>query len=230
MKSRRTFIKEAQLELDAIPTLAAVEKAIGIKAVKWKRRCHEISCKMLDQKLVIGVERYGHYYGPVSRNYERHGLPFQPHGWIETPRGLVVDPTRWVFRMVAPYIFYGPSLDYDAGGQRQHFEQNGPYPAGPHDPAMDSPHLLPEQRELRAKLIQLIMPKAAMKRMAMQTGGQTRDFSFSQVFWLAHAPLPWWGEHAQAIYQAIADAGFKATIPFDNWRMAMNKPMASNLP
>lgn len=230
MKSRRDRSNEADLELETVPTVVEVEKALGIKALKWKSRCHEIACKMLNAKLVVGVERYGHYYGPVSRNYGRYGLPFQPHGWIETPRGLVIDPTRWVFRMVSPYIFYGPALDYDAGGQRMHFENNGLYPAGPHDPLMDSPNLSPAQRELRTRVIQLIMPKAAMKRLMAQTGGQNKDFSFDQVFWLAHAPLLWWGEHARAIYQAIADAGFRAMIPFDNWQMAMNTPMAANLP
>jgi hypothetical protein len=62
------------------------------------------------------------------------------------------------------------------------------------------------------------------------TNGQTEDFTFAQVFWLAHAPVSWWGAHAKGIYEAIAAAGYKAMIPIDAWRMAMNTPLAAHLP
>ena len=48
--------READLELASVPTLAAVEKAIGIKAAKWKNRCHEIACKMLTTKVAVGID------------------------------------------------------------------------------------------------------------------------------------------------------------------------------
>jgi hypothetical protein len=227
---------DAGRELASIPTVRQVEAAIKIKASRWPGRCHEIACKMLEAGLVQGVERYGHYYGPVALKHPRCGLPFQRHGWIETPRRLVVDPTRWAFRMVKPYIYYGPTLDYDAGGQRILMDFARPYPAGPKDEAstwpslLDSPNLTDEQRAERRKIIQLDIPGPARDHLAKLTGGQVADFTFEQVFWMAHVPLALWGEHAGVIYEALAKAGHRAMIPFDNWRMAMEKPMAANLP
>ena len=74
------------------------------------------------------------------------------------------------------------------------------------------------------------MPRAARQQLVAQTGGQYKDFSFDQVFWIAHAPVSWWGEHARAIYAAIEAAGHRSMIPFDCWRMVMDLPLASNLP
>lgn len=221
---------DADRELASIPTVRAVEEAVKMKASRWPGRCHEIACKMLSAGVVQGTERYGHYHGPVSIEHPRYGLPFQRHGWIETPRGLVIDPTRWCFRMIKPYIFYGPGLDYDPGGQRMFEELVRSYPAGPQDESTYSSCLTSEQRAERRKVIQLDMPGPARDHLATLTNGQVANFSFEQVFWMAHVPLVSWGEHAKAIYEAVAQAGHRAMIPFDNWRMAMEEPMAVNLP
>ena len=37
------------------------------------------------------------------------------HTWIEKLDGTVVDPTRWVFEGVWPYIYEGPRDWYDKG-------------------------------------------------------------------------------------------------------------------
>ena len=210
-----------------LPTVKMVEKVLGMEASKWKDKCHQIACAMLDAGLVAGVERYGHYYGPVSPGYSRRALPFQRHGWIETPDGQVIDPTRWVFEMVEPYIYHGPGDDYDAAKQRMRAEQVGPYP-GPHDPASESKNLTASQREAQRKTVQLNMNSQARTHLGELTGGHVASFSVNQVYWLAHLPLAWLGEHAPAIYGAIAKAGYKAMIPFDAWRMVMEKPMASH--
>jgi hypothetical protein len=231
VKKRRKFARPAlgpAITSADPPSIEAIERAIGMKARRWEHRCHEVSCKMLDRKLVMGVERYGHYYGPVAREHPRHGLPFQRHGWIETPTGSVVDPTRWAFEGVEPYIYHGPGDDYDAGGQRLKASQVGPYPAGPRDESADSEHLTDQQREARRKIVPLAVTGAGLDHLMELTGGQIEDFNLDQVFWLANLPLSWWGGHAPAIYREIARVGYRAFIPVDNWRIAMDAPVASH--
>jgi hypothetical protein len=226
--SRRRWQEAAEYQLE-LPTVEQVEKAISLKAARWKNRCHEISCKILTAKLVPGVERYGHYYGPVSRKHPYHGRPFQRHGWIETPGGTVVDPTRWCFECVKPYIYHGFGNQYDPGGQRVATDNIKPYP-GPHDEADESPNLVDSQRENRRKIIQLAIPLEDLDHLMTLTDGQHENFGFEQVFWLANLPVSYLGVHARGILGALAKAGYKALIPTDNWRMAMEEPVASHLP
>jgi hypothetical protein len=213
---KKSYSREQTLALRStkVPALAVIEKAVGMKARAWRNRCHEVACAMLEKKLVVGVERYGHYYGPVARRHPQYDRPFQRHGWIETPRGLVIDPTRWAFELVAPYVYHGPGDDYDAGGQRARASRLGPYPP----------------RSPDAEFISFDVDGAALLRLRELTGGQDADFSLDQIFWLANLPLERWGRHAAAIYAALAQAGHKAAIPIDLWRMAMDRPVASHLP
>jgi hypothetical protein len=216
-----------------IPTIRAVEDAIGLKATHWPHRCHEIACKMLRARLVVGVERYGHYHGPVSQDHPSYGRPFQRHGWIEAPDASIIDPTRWVFEGVKPYIYHTPPSDeYDPGGQQLIEDMLLVYPAGPRNPAADSPNLTDAQRLARAQVVQLEVQGPAQAHLVTLTGGQKGDFNSNQVFWLANLPLSSLGEHAQAIYEAIVDAAphYKGFIPIDNWRLAMDRPIAENRP
>jgi hypothetical protein len=213
-----------------LPTIAAVEAAIGLAAADWRDRCHEVACKILRRRLVYGEERYGHYYGPVAPAHRRHGLPFQRHGWIEAPDGRVIDPTRWVFEAVEPYLYHGPGDDYDPGGQRLAAGRIQPYPAGPHDAATESPRLTEAQREARRRVFQLDLAGPARAHLIALAGGQDGDYSFEQVFWLANLPLSWWGEHAAAAYESLTRAGQRAMIPIDHLRLATGRPLASHRP
>jgi hypothetical protein len=221
------IVRHRKAKAVVVPTVEAVEQGIGMKAKKWAGRCHEVACKVLKARLAYGTERYGHYYGPVATGYSRHGLPFQRHGWIEALDGTVIDPTRWVFEGVEPYIYHGPADDYDAGGERVAAGMLRPYPKAP-DPAAD---LSEAQREMLRRPIPLDLPAGpARERLAELTDGQVADFTLDQVFWMANLPVSSWRGHARAIYEAIAEAGQKALIPYDNWRMAMDEPMAAHRP
>lgn len=97
-----------------LPTLEQCEKAIGEKAPAWVARCYEISCAIVKAKLVDGVAVYGHWTGPVHSNSHfanRRGLPFVAHGWIRLKDDRVLDPTRWVFEHVKPYLYVGEEPD-----------------------------------------------------------------------------------------------------------------------
>lgn len=66
---------------------------------------------------VQGEVRYGNWMGPIHPDCpEFGGRPFAHHGWVEKADGSIVDPTRWVFEHVKPYIYEGPNDHYDAGG------------------------------------------------------------------------------------------------------------------
>lgn len=212
-----------------VPTVAAVEAVLKTPAEDWQGRCHEVACGMLEAKLVCGVERYGHYYGPVREGYYRAGLPFYRHGWIEAAPGIVIDPTRWVFAACKPYIYVGPDDDYDPGGNRLRDGARGPYPW--HKPLGDSITVFDAaayEAHEAGEVTKLGLPEEAMIRVTGLTNGHGESFSFSQLFWLANLPPDWYGPHARAVYEALERAGQKALIPFDNWRMVMGRPMAEN--
>jgi hypothetical protein len=97
-----------------LPTLAECEKALGEKAEAWVARCYEISCAIVVAGLVDGEAVYGHWLGdvaPGSHFADRGRLAFIQHGWILLKDGRVLDPTRWVFENVTPYLYVGEEPD-----------------------------------------------------------------------------------------------------------------------
>lgn len=97
-----------------LPTLAACEKALGEKAETWVARCYEISCRIVAAGLVEGEAVYGHWLGkvhPRSHFADRGRMPFIQHGWILLKDGSILDPTRWVFEAVSPYLYVGSPPD-----------------------------------------------------------------------------------------------------------------------
>lgn len=211
------------------PTVAAVVAAIGSPTADWKGHCHEVACRLLELKLVPGVERYGHYYGPVRAGYFTPGRPFYRHGWVEARPGVVVDPTRWVFEARRPYIYVGPGDDYDPGGERLAASMVGPYPSskllGDDNDRFDPQAF--EDREA-GRVTDLDLPEEARLWVAHLTNGQAGDFTFGQLMWLANLPLSWHGPHARAVYEAFERAGQSALVPIDNRRAALDRPLAEN--
>lgn len=114
-KAERAREKRAQ-KPKPLPTLAECEKALGEKAETWVARCYEISYRIVAAGLVDGEAVYGHWLGdvaPRSHFADRgHRLAFIPHGWILLKDGRVLDPTRWVFEDVAPYLYIGEEPDH----------------------------------------------------------------------------------------------------------------------
>ena len=72
-------------------------------------------------KTIIPVAKvmYGFYYGPVAETSMFHGKGLIRHGWVVCEDGTLVDPTRWVFEDVDPYIYAinvkDSTADYDPG-------------------------------------------------------------------------------------------------------------------
>jgi hypothetical protein len=212
-----------------VPTITATARVIGLKPADWRGRCHEVACLMLKTKLVPGVERYGHYYGPVRPGFYTAGRPFYRHGWIEAAPDVVVDPTRWVFEARRAYIYIGPGADYDACGSRLAASRVGAYPShwmlGDDSTRFNGEAF--EAHEAR-EIIDLGLAEDDARYVAELTNGHGEGFSFGQLMWLANLPLDWYGPHARAVYEAFKRVGRKALIPIDNWRTVMERPLAEN--
>lgn len=76
-----------------------VAVAIDFPLEKWHSYCLIVVQRMLRHGLVNGVEAGGPSPFPDATF----------HSWIRTPGGGVVDPTRWCYEGVEPYIHVGPA-------------------------------------------------------------------------------------------------------------------------
>jgi len=97
-------------------------KAIGVPVHNWNGQCYGIASAIVDKGLVEGVAIYGHWLGPIAETStfaNRSHLGFVQHGWILLDDGKIMDPTRWVFESIKPYIYVGPTKGlYDEGGNK----------------------------------------------------------------------------------------------------------------
>jgi len=188
-----------------------VAAKIGIPKKKWTGRCYEIACLMVDQGCVEGEAVYGHWLGPVVSTSVFAGRPIVRHGWVRLKDGTVVDPTRWVFEGVEPYIFVGRdtgdgSWPYDEGGDQWRAALRRPPPV-----------FNPERP------VGLEFPSASARVLAEGLLGGIQGWSIEQVFWLANLPYAELGSEAHDIYAAIVRCGHKAAIPQDNFRRAQRE-------
>ena len=96
-------------------TVEEVAKAINLFPEDWKGKCMQIASAMVEKGLVEGVVVYGHWIGPFASGTifsDRAKMGFTHHGWVSTPGNKVIDPTRWVFENVEPYIFQGDPANF----------------------------------------------------------------------------------------------------------------------
>lgn len=118
--------------LRAVLDPEAVAAAIKIPVSEWPGNCYAIACQMVEAGLVTGRAVYGHYLGRIRPGTLFYGKPIVHHGWVVTADEQIIDPTRWVFEGVAPYIHYATtanSHEYDEGGNVFLLTQRRPAPA-----------------------------------------------------------------------------------------------------
>lgn len=194
-------------------TLADCERALGEPAKKWAGRCFEIASRIVEAGLVRGTAVYGHWVGPVhARSHfgDRRGAPFVQHGWVVLAGDArVLDPTRWAFEHKRPYLYLGVADHYDEGGNDWRAAMRKP-----------APKFDPEERSFD-------VPKAIMdsktwsfveRLLGIEPEQEAGTLSFSQLFWLANAPLARLGPHASGVYAAIERLDEVALVPTDNFR------------
>lgn len=197
--------------------VAKVAKAIGIPATKWPARCFEISTKIVEAGLFPGgTAVYGHWTGPVSPKSLFAKKPVVRHGWIQGPDGSVIDPTRFVFEAVKPYIYAGPNDYYDEGGDALRKLMRKPPPA--FDATQPTFFLSSDVLSSPAwfhvmELLQFTEEEDAERDLT--------EVCRDQLLWLASAPYEELGPRAKDIYLCLEKLGKRTYVPIDNWRRAM---------
>lgn len=190
-----------------------IEQAINWTAEEWAGQCYAVSCAIVESGIVEGKVRYGHYLGkvhPDSMFSRQSKAGFVQHGWIELEDGSVVDPTRWVFECREPYIYHGPSDDYDVGGssfREKMREQQGPPIFSPTDQTVDL-------KGVSDRVLRII-------RLLCKDSRQSTVFSTKQLFWLANATPIILGGVAQELYVELDIRGYGSFIPIDYWNLIM---------
>lgn len=190
-----------------IPSLCDIEKAIGIPAKKWSKRCYEISCAILNSGIIDGLAVYGHYNGLVVEGSPFYKKTFIRHGWIVTPDGKIIDPTRWVFECVEPYIFVAKEShpDYDRGGEafRNFFQSVVPIPVPEFNPESKVIFEL-EDEEYKLLFSAILGLDDVCDRVCVE-----------QFFWAANRPLGTLKDMAKPLYIWLEEKGYSGFIPID---------------
>jgi len=185
---------------------------IGIPIEQWPGACYGIAGAV--QEVFGGELRYGHWLGPVSDGCPvegfKSGAPFQRHGWLELDDGSIVDPTRWVFEGVEPYVYEGPNDYYDAGGNQFREAMLGPCPD--YDP-----------NEERTTLAVWKFDANAHRFVMQEIFEGAPGITAPMAYWLANLPLQRLGPHARPVYLALVDCGLRARIPIDNYMLVMGE-------
>lgn len=179
-----------------------ITKAIDLSVDQWPGNCYFVACAMVEAKLVRGKPRYGIYDGAISEHSLFAGRQVTRHGWIER-RTTLVDPTRWVFESVEPYIYVGPrdNPDYDFGGNRLKKSLLRP------PPEFDSTRSHWEVPKHLLPFIQFMLGEVS--------NGHT--VCAWQLVWLSSLPLDMLGDHAKSLYLWVIDeVEIPEFIPIDN--------------
>ena len=214
------LVDQLTLHPDSVGVIAA---AIGVPVEQWKGNCYGIACTMVSELKIPNARAvYGHYHGPIAPGsfFKSHrGQLVTRHGWIVMEGKLVIDPTRWVFEDVDPYLYIGEVNDeYDEGGDQIRQEWNDVRPAPRYGSDGDRDAVLHLHGESLVFVTQL-MPDSPVKLIPGETvehAKATVTLNVPQVFWLANLSRHKLGLHAVEVYQAPVDAGQTAAIPWDN--------------
>jgi len=180
----------------------SIARNIKFPISKWPRNCQYVANLLLQHGLVEGRLCYGFWLGPINPLSPFGGRPFTHHGWVQQEDETIIDPTRWVFECVLPYIYIGPNHgEYDYGGNELKKRFRKPCPAyDPHENQFDFSETPPEAQAFIRSLIP----------------GAVNVLSRNQTFWLANSPLDLLGNQAKPIYKWFVSLHLKAWIPYDN--------------
>jgi len=185
-----------------LPTIEQVEKAIKIPVIRWEGNCSGIAQGLLNAGLVKGKFCYGVWWGPISDKSSFRGRPFTHHAWIELKDGKVVDPTRWAFEGIKPYIYIGISgKEYDKGGNRLREKYMRP---------------CPEYDPIDKKIPIKFSPQ--LKTLVLELLNQPPVFTARQLSWLASLPTDYLEPYTRDVYEALIKVGLTCLIPIDNRR------------
>ncbi len=187
-------------------TIEAIEEYYELPAEKWHGRCSELAHAAIDI-LERGNYAYGHYLGRVDPEGYWDARGVLRHGWVLLDDGRIVDPTRWSFENVEPYIYIGENDgDYDEGGNKLRTALTQPCPS-----AKDGELANLEEVMCSATLFEHLTstPFAEM----------TRD----QAVWVANLSYGDLDFAVASIYSTLIAGGMEVFIPIDNYNMAVRE-------
>lgn len=199
-------------------TMAQAAKLVGAPPSQWHGRCSTVAAKLAPY--FDGVTVHGHWLGEKKGFWAKRGdTPFAQHDWIVVPREggrytrdteTIVDPTRWSFEDAKPYIWIGKNDGmYDEGGnQWRRTMLSDPDGGGPDVTLKFTSDLVYER----------INDLLNDSLMIFDRGSPT--LPQSMVMYIANLPpneLGWF--IVAEIYEALDKAGYRASIPLDNWKM-----------
>lgn len=188
-----------------------VAKVIGVPAAEWPGRCHEIALLMQKHDLLPKNARvvYGMWLGPIADNSKFAGRPFTHHGWVICKDGSVIDPTRFAFEGVEPYVYEGPSgQEYDEAGMRFATRFRGPAPE--YNPDQKQFKLPMEHMQLTALGCLLDLARGEGKPEQLRV-----TWCLDQLVWLGNTPPNLLGDLAEPLYEALKEIGMIAVVPID---------------
>ena len=203
-------------------TITAIVRALKQPPSAWEGNCYAIACAIVKAGLVEGRAVYGHWLGEVADHgywAGQHRRPFQRHGWIILPDGKILDPTRWSFEGVKPYLWLNEDDGtYDEGGDSFRSVMVRPCP-GNNDACPDG-----VQRYVRLEL-----KRPEQVRLHQVSGGilypsyKQKRLTLSQLFWIANLPYAKLYPFARPIYLALEAVGQRVAVPLDNWERAQHE-------
>lgn len=187
----------------------SMAQAIGIPTSEWPGNCHAVAGLIIETGQIDGILTRGHYYGPIHQDSKFFGRPIVPHSWITDFKGMVIDPLRWEFEQVPPYIYTGSYQhnEYDAGGNF----------------ARESAAFTPPKADFNDKEVHILQADISttnyIHKDLLKRPGNGFVFSFGDLMWVANLPLCYLGDSAADIYKALRDSGHGSLIPIDNLNM-----------
>jgi hypothetical protein len=178
----------------------------------WKGACSKVADALQDEMEPGEVAMIrGHWIGPVADGSLFARKPVSGHTWLQMKDGTIVDPTRWVFENVEPYIFVGSDDEnYDEGGQRLREAVRVMRGSAPR---WDKAHV---QYTFEG-------PTKVWVWIESQFEDTSPDKAWTlsrwQVAWIANtSPREFW-PFAPIIYHWLEKVGMKTYVPIDLWRM-----------
>jgi len=190
--------------------ISHIEKAVDLPASEWHGKCTVISQAVVQLDLVTGDAVYGHYRGPVDHKSfwaARSVCGFIQHGWVLLQDGRVLDPTRFSFENVEPYIHIGDAdPDYDEGGNIWRAASRMPRPEAGGKPAG-----MKAESQIIEELFEHLTDTPFSK------------ITWAQAHWVATLTPEELDFSAADIYKTLKDNDLKALIPHDNWARAVRE-------
>lgn len=183
-----------------LPSISDIAKKIALPVKAWRGQCYAVACRIAQEGIVAGYAQYGLWTGPVHTKSIFAKRTIVRHGWIVSGN-RIIDPTRFEFEQVKPYIYVGDNDYYDAAGQNFLGQWGRPIPTFN---VNDAEITLPLSLTVKNYLLDLV--------------GHPY-FTLDTVFYLSNIPVAHLGAHAREFYSALDKTGNSAFVPIDSWRL-----------